>query len=332
MSKLIIEKLNASFLRVYSDDFGIEQEVSEFFSYPVEGAKFMPMYKSGVWDGIHRMYNRQKKTLLFGLYDTLIKFCIDNNIDYESSVEFNTVQETDDELLEFIESLEIAKDGEKIELRDYQFEAIIKSMRDGRITLKSPTSSGKSAIAYVLARYALSKDLPLLLLVPNQGLVNQLFADFEDYSSVNNWDVREHVQKIMGGYSKEDTHMIKISTWQSMLPISKSNPNYFKTFLAVMVDECVHPNSKISMGDGSFKHIKDVRTGDYVKTINENTNQIESKKVLKVHHNLSVNQQMYEIELINDKKINITGNHKVNTMRGWVRADELTDNDEIINI
>lgn len=240
MSKLIIEKLNAAHVRVYSDDFGLEQELSDYFAYPVEGAKYMPMYKSGVWDGIHRLYNRQKKVLYTGLYETLIKFCFDNQIEYETNFTLFPPEEemvSELEILEFIDSLEVAKDGEKIELRDYQIEAIVKSIRERRIVLQSPTSSGKSAVIYVLSRWCLANSLPLLILVPNQGLVNQLYADFEDYSSVSNWNVEKYVQKIMGGFTKDNTHPIKISTWQSMLPLVKANPKYFKEFSSVIVDE-----------------------------------------------------------------------------------------------
>ena len=63
-----------------------------------------------------------------------------------------------------------------------------------------------------------------------------------------------------------------------------------------------------------------------MQTLNDQ-NQKEFKPIIKVHKNIS-NEQMYRITT-SKGAINITGNHKVKTQRGWVRADELNLKDEI---
>jgi len=99
----------------------------------------------------------------------------------------------------------------------------------------------------------------------------------------------------------------------------------------VFGDECLHPDSKILMADGGTKPIKDVMVGDMVVTTNEVTQKQENKPVIKVHRNLSVSEQMYEIGCSNEKTIRITGNHKVMLKNGeWKRADDLKIGD-IIN-
>jgi intein/homing endonuclease len=40
---------------------------------------------------------------------------------------------------------------------------------------------------------------------------------------------------------------------------------------------------------------------------------------------------MYELEFNNGSIIKVTGNHKFLTNSGWVRADELTDEHDIIS-
>jgi intein/homing endonuclease len=40
---------------------------------------------------------------------------------------------------------------------------------------------------------------------------------------------------------------------------------------------------------------------------------------------------MYEIQFDNGTVLEVTGNHKFLTDTGWVRADELTENHNIIN-
>ncbi len=101
----------------------------------------------------------------------------------------------------------------------------------------------------------------------------------------------------------------------------------------LIVDECLHPDTEITMFDGAKKKITDVNVGDLVKTINENTNLIEYKEVEYVYENLSKNQQMYEIEMENGDIIKITGNHKVKLISGeWKKVEDLSMEDEIINI
>jgi hypothetical protein len=46
MTKIFIEKINEATLKVTSDDFGVEQELCDFFTFDVPGAKFMPTYKA----------------------------------------------------------------------------------------------------------------------------------------------------------------------------------------------------------------------------------------------------------------------------------------------
>lgn len=101
----------------------------------------------------------------------------------------------------------------------------------------------------------------------------------------------------------------------------------------LIVDECLHPDTEITMFDGSKKKIIDVSIGDLVKTINEETDSIEYKEVEYVYENLSKNQQMYELEMENGDVIKITGNHKVKLLSGaWKKVEDLTTEDEIINI
>ena len=101
----------------------------------------------------------------------------------------------------------------------------------------------------------------------------------------------------------------------------------------LIVDECLHPETLITMSDGSYKPIKDVEIGDFVKTINEENGNIEDKPVVKLHHNLNKGEQMYELEMENGDVLRITGNHKVKLVDGnWKRVDELNEDDEILYI
>ncbi|NDF16837.1 MAG: hypothetical protein EB079_02560, partial [Verrucomicrobia bacterium] len=52
----------------------------------------------------------------------------------------------------------------------------------------------------------------------------------------------------------------------------------------LIVDECLHPETEITLWDNSTKKIKDIQVGDLVKTINEQSGEIENKPVVKLHH------------------------------------------------
>lgn len=101
----------------------------------------------------------------------------------------------------------------------------------------------------------------------------------------------------------------------------------------LIVDECLHPDTEITLSDNSKKKIKDIEIGDLVKTINEETGLIENKPVVKLHHNLNKGEQMYEIEMDNGDVLKITGNHKVKLIDGtWKKAEDLNEEDEILYI
>lgn len=101
----------------------------------------------------------------------------------------------------------------------------------------------------------------------------------------------------------------------------------------LIVDECLHPDSYIKMSNGEDKKIKEVKEGEYVLTLNEKTSEYENKEVEYVYKNLSKNQQMYELEMEDGSILRITGNHKVRLKNGdWRKVEELTEDDDIINI
>lgn len=101
----------------------------------------------------------------------------------------------------------------------------------------------------------------------------------------------------------------------------------------LIVDECLHPETEITLFDNSNKKIKDIKNGDLVKTINEETGIIENKPVVKLHHNLNKGVQMYEIEMDNGDILKITGNHKVKLLDGiWKKVEDLDGSENILFI
>lgn len=235
MTTIKVEKLNEVYLYVYSSDMGVESELSDYFTYEYPGAKFTPKYRAKLWDGKVYLYSAIRKTLYCGLYDYLVKFCEANGYELEHVNEVISTTEIEyDQVDEFAQSLALHARGVPIDIRDYQLDAIHTGLRDHRGVLLSPTGSGKSLIIYTMCRWHLEEGRKVIVVVPSTALVEQMYADFEDYSTHNQWDVEHHCQKLYSGFTKEFTSGILFTTWQSVWQLPGA---WFNQFDVIIGDE-----------------------------------------------------------------------------------------------
>jgi len=233
---IVVEKYNESHIRVFSDA-GIEQELSDFFKFRVKGYQFTPSYKAKMWDGYLRLYNLNTKMLYTGLLSYVIEFAKRNEYPIEVPEHIlKTNGYTIDDIQKFSTTLNLSARGQSIDLRDYQVEGIHHVLNVNRATLLSPTASGKSGMIYAIMRWHLNTDRKILLVVPSTSLVEQMYADFEDYSTFNGFSVNDNVQKLYSGFTKDFTKKVLISTWQSLLTIKQKS--FFQLFDVAIVDEC----------------------------------------------------------------------------------------------
>jgi len=229
-----VGKLNETYMQIGADN-AILKELSDFFSFEVPNAKFMPQVKYGMWDGKKRLFNYTNQTLYVGLYRHLQVFAADREykiIEYDSVLPIKDVSYVNYE--SFMNSLNIHSDGFKITPHYFQETAILHALNNERATIVSPTSSGKSLIIYALAEWHRQNNKRIIIVVPTVSLVLQMYSDFKDYSSEIEWDVAEHCHKIYAGEEKDSIKPIIITTWQSM---QKKKPSYFHKFDVVIVDE-----------------------------------------------------------------------------------------------
>ena len=229
-----IEKFNETYLKIYCDD-GIAQELYDYFSFEVPGARFHPLYKSKMWDGKLRLFSMFTQELYVGLKSYLEHFAEVNNYSIDES---NYVKAYDhvtyNQVKEFCDGLNLGARGEPLAIREYQIDAIYQAINDGRRLLLSPTGSGKSLILYCLMRWHLRHGRKQLILVPTTSLVEQLHADFKDYSCLNGFKVTESCHKIYAGHDKTADFPIVISTWQSIYQLPKK---FFENFQCIYGDE-----------------------------------------------------------------------------------------------
>ena len=212
-------------------DMSTDQEICDFFTFDVPGAKFMPLYRNRMWDGKARLYSMYTKELYVGLLPYLKDFA--TTLEYPIEVDIKDISEqTDVKLL--TDSLRLQANGKGIQIRDYQRDAVDHCIREGRSLLLSPTASGKSLIIYSLVRYHQARGRKQLIVVPTTSLVEQMYGDFEDYASADTWRVSENCHRIYGGKEKSNEYPITISTWQSIYKYPKA---WFKDFDVFYGDE-----------------------------------------------------------------------------------------------
>ena len=202
-------------------DASVAQELSDFFTFDVPGAKFMPAVRNRVWDGKIRLFNQVTRTIYVGLTNYIVDFCRVRNYDciVESKLT-SSVQFDENDVNDLAQSV-----GLTLEPRDYQKRAIAHAISNKRCLLLSPTASGKSLVIYMLARYYPGKKL---IVVPTTSLVHQMASDFSEYG------YEDEVQKITAGATKEITNEITVTTWQSIYKLQRK---WFDQFSVVIGDE-----------------------------------------------------------------------------------------------
>ena len=220
MFDIVVQKIDESKIKIETNS-GILREISEKFTFDVPGAKFMPAYKNKIWDGKVRLVDSRNSTTYLGLHLAIEEFANERSYSYSADEDLQCNDEISlTEANEFIKSLNLP-----VVPHEHQIRAFTLAVRNKRAVLVSPTASGKSLIAYMIARWY---NVKTLIIVPTISLVAQLAKDFISYG------YKEPVHQVIGGVEKETSDKITISTWQSMYNMPKE---YFSDFQVVIGDE-----------------------------------------------------------------------------------------------
>ena len=241
MANIIIQKKNEIYLKVETEPH-IHQELSEYFTFEVPGAKFMPQYRSKYWDGKIRLYSNHNGEIYVGLLDKLVSWAkkCEYTVEFKDNKFYGSPFE-ENEMISVEGVSDYMKSISRHEPRDYQVNAVYDALRYNRKLLISPTASGKSLMIYSIVRYFVEKENNILLIVPTTSLVEQMYKDFEDYG----WNVEEYCHKIYSGKEKSTNKNVIITTWQSIYNLPRS---FFDNFDVVIGDEAHQFKSKSLVG------------------------------------------------------------------------------------
>jgi superfamily II DNA or RNA helicase len=233
LTDIIIHKKDDVYLNIECEAH-IAHDLSDFFTFRVPGYKFMPAYRSRVWDGKIRLFNAFGGELYVGLLPYVEEFAERKELTIQSllSVKTTTIEET----REFFDWLDPFVGGKSITPYDYQIDTVHHGINHKRALMISPTSSGKSLMIYALINWYLNTiDKKILIIVPTTSLVEQLYKDFEDYSNGSSYDYTvDQTHRIYAGKDKITDKRVVITTWQSIYKLKK---DWFKQFGVVIGDE-----------------------------------------------------------------------------------------------
>ena len=308
----------------------------KMFEFEVPGARYLPAVRLGRWNGKSSFFALGGSTYINLLPEILplldqagYDIELDDTRDYRTTFTFTEVSEDTFKHKNWPVGHPMV--GQPIILRDYQIEIINNYLKNPQSLQEIATGAGKTLITAALSscveQYGRS-----IVIVPNTSLVTQTEKDYINLGL--------DVGVYYGGRKEYDkTHTI--CTWQSlgnMLKNTKAGEaevpfqDFIDGVVCVIVDECFSSDSRVLTPSG-YISIKDIKEGDMVINYSETDKKFKTDTVVKQHINLtnSSTEKMYELEFDSGSKIKVTGNHKFLTNLGWISANELTENHEIIS-
>ena len=234
---ILVEIIDNVYFRIYCGE-DQSMELSQYFTCFATNYQNHPRFRARMWNGKISFFDRYEHTLPIGLlrhlkpflrqYGYKVKFLFDME-ELKNPLTRSELEEFYDALYEGVTN----KKGEPIRPRDYQEDAIFNALRHKRGVLESATGSGKSLIIYSIIQFIIDElDGKILLVVPDVGLVNQMYNDFKSYGWGN---IYKEVSLLFSKSKMYDKNKkVLISTWQS---VYKRGERFFKDFEAVLIDE-----------------------------------------------------------------------------------------------
>ena len=141
---ITITKVNEVFLKISAEKY-ILQELNNYFTFDVDGARFSPAFKQKLWNGKKHLFNGQTRTIYVGLYSHILEFAEKsgytiNEDSYKPDINEHSIETVETFVKEIVKP---ASQGIPLETRDYQINGIHHCVSNKRATILSPTSCHK---------------------------------------------------------------------------------------------------------------------------------------------------------------------------------------------
>lgn len=318
-------------------DVVTRRKISNAVKFVLPYARHTPAFKMGRWDGTLRFCDIGGRTYI-NVLDRLLpvvqqagyEVVVEDRRRQHDAFEFEAVDTNTMSNHRWPEGHRFA--GEPVQLMDHQVEAINCYLQNPQCVQSISTGAGKTMITAVLSSRCEHRGRTVVI-VPSKDLVDQTHAQYDDLGM--------DVGVIYGNRKQYDcTHTI--CTWQSLESVSRrfrdgvdtvDLSQWAQDVVCVMVDECFHEDTPVLTPTG-YVPICDIQPGDEVINRDDSTGEFKVDIVVKKHENLvkSQSEDMLELEFDNGTVLKVTANHKFLTDRGWVRADQITPEDSIVEV
>lgn len=222
-----------------------------------------------------------------------------------------------------------------LDLRDYQGKFkhdVFDAWRNGAVDICGvmPTGAGKTRTSSSIIHEFSAAGMPTMMAAHRSELVGQLscamaaegiyhniIASKSTVRAVSNM----HVAKLGRSFYHPEARAMVSSVDTLIRRDVSSFSDYIRLY---MTDECFPAWVEV---DG--RPIRDINVGDMVSAFNEETGEIERREVLRRFKNKAPD---YMVRLVTKSHhvIHCTCGHPIFTQRGWVKAAELTTNDEVL--
>lgn len=229
-----IKKYNESYVKVFCDD-NVSMDLAHVFSMYANGYMYDGRYKAGLWDGRIYHFDHTNNLLSLGLTFKCANYIhntLKKNVYIDNDIYIKADKFSDEYIRKFVK--EKLKQTIMVP-RDYQCLAIREMVYHRRLTIESATGSGKSFIIWValclIMHHYKSLMNKILIMVPNVQLVNQLVANFNEYSNGT-------FSEFICNYRKKNHDLTKLVHIANSQAIFRKPAKYFDMFDCLIVDEC----------------------------------------------------------------------------------------------
>ena len=218
-----INKYDLLHLQVDTGDEDYKKEIISHFTTYVTGFRFMPQYKSGMWDGKICMFKKGNNALPYGLLTDFIRFhkkmfpYIPLNISQEVTAMYRG------------QELSINYDL-NLQPYYYQKDCIETALKFSKGLIRSATASGKSLVIAYIIKILMDNNIikNSIIVVPTTSLVEQFRSDLMEYGI----DI-SLIGRVYEKFKEFDMPIV-ISTWQSLMRRHKVLDKYD----CIIIDEC----------------------------------------------------------------------------------------------
>lgn len=237
--------------RVLSDNEEEFRALYNYFRIEDPGLKYTPRVRMGYSDGKVDMI-KLDGTFYWGLKGKIINWMTTRGIQYKDFVPVETNPISAEEWNLFISQCDLP-----FEPYDYQLLGAKHLLEQKRHIGLAATGAGKSLIIYIMIRWFLWKQIKTMLVVPDVGLVEQMFSDLKEYYELA---LNNLLSELNEAYTKEtkDSIIAKIER----LKQNRINHNFIDFEACVCKiyaghDKFIHRSIRITLEDGTVKTLKE---------------------------------------------------------------------------